>query len=193
MQPSNRIAFKEWSVVCFALAEGRQCLILRKGGIQETGGGFQLEHDEFWLFPTYEHQTADALAAEARPWLQQVERAKPDVGTVRIAHYAVVEDAIDIRDEIVLPSLVGLHIWSDRTIDERFHYKRHGLAALIVRVYGMDSAIELLNSPHFAGCRSWVELPYELPTAGLQPVLDDASFARHSAAIRVATSPIRLA
>ena len=39
-----KYAFKEWAVVCRALTEGKQALILRKGGIAETGGRFQLEH-----------------------------------------------------------------------------------------------------------------------------------------------------
>ena len=38
------IAFKEWAVICEALALGRQALILRKGGIAETGGAFRPEH-----------------------------------------------------------------------------------------------------------------------------------------------------
>ena len=49
-------AFKEWAVICRALAEGRQALILRKGGIAEAGGRFEVEHTRFWLFPTYTHQ-----------------------------------------------------------------------------------------------------------------------------------------
>jgi len=48
-----RHAFKEWAVICRALAEGRQALILRKGGIEETGGTFEVEHSRFWLYPTY--------------------------------------------------------------------------------------------------------------------------------------------
>ena len=35
-------AFKEWAVICRALAEGRQALILRKGGIAEAGGDFRV-------------------------------------------------------------------------------------------------------------------------------------------------------
>ncbi|HYV35699.1 MAG TPA: DUF1802 family protein, partial [Gemmataceae bacterium] len=41
-------AFKEWAAICKALAEGRQGLILRKGGIAEPGGDFQIEHTRFW-------------------------------------------------------------------------------------------------------------------------------------------------
>ena len=46
-------ALKEWAVICRALAEGRQSLLLRKGGIAEAGGAFQVEQPRFWLLPTY--------------------------------------------------------------------------------------------------------------------------------------------
>jgi len=193
MLPTNRIAFKEWAVICAALGEGRQSLILRKGGIDDGDRGFQVEHQEFWLFPTYEHEQADSLIDEARPLFEQVERERPSTGTIRIAHYVFVDDVIEIRDPIVLPSLVNLHVWSARTIDKRFRYKRDGLMGLIVRVYRTEIPIELPDSPHFAGCRSWVELPNGLSTRGVKPVLSDTVFSRQRAAIQVAASPIRLA
>ncbi|MFW6125399.1 MAG: DUF1802 family protein, partial [Pirellulales bacterium] len=67
-----RIALKEWAAVCRALEEGRQTLLLRKGGIHEEGGRFELAHHQFWLFPTYEHQRHDRLAADAGPLLDRV-------------------------------------------------------------------------------------------------------------------------
>ena len=59
------IAFKEWAVVCRALAEGRQALILRKGGIAETGGQFSPEHSRFWLYPTFAHEKPEGIKPEA--------------------------------------------------------------------------------------------------------------------------------
>ena len=44
MQSANRFAFKEWAVTCQALAAGRQSLLLRKGGIHERNGRFEVEH-----------------------------------------------------------------------------------------------------------------------------------------------------
>jgi hypothetical protein len=190
---ANHIAFKEWAVVCAALGEGRQSLILRKGGIHEGARGFQPAHNEFWFFPTYEHEHADELIADARPLLDQAERERPTTNIVRIAQYAVVEEVVEIRDPIVLPSLAGLHIWSARTVEKRFHYKRPGLFLIVTRVHRVGTPFEIPNSPHFAGCRSWVELPDDLPTGDLKPVLSDDEFRRRLAAIQVAGSPIRLA
>ena len=45
--------------MCKALEEGRQSLILRKGGIHEGREGFSFAHDEFVLFPTRFHAQGD--------------------------------------------------------------------------------------------------------------------------------------
>ena len=55
------IAFKEWAVTVRALAEGEQLLTLRKGGIREPGKHFALEHDRFFLYPTFDHQRNDLV------------------------------------------------------------------------------------------------------------------------------------
>ena len=61
MLAENNIAFKEWAVVCAALASGRQTIILPKGGIDEGREGFRVKHREFWLLPTRFHQDARAI------------------------------------------------------------------------------------------------------------------------------------
>jgi hypothetical protein len=47
------------------------------------------------------------------------------------------------------------------------------LFVLAVRVFALPEPIVLPESPHFAGCRSWVDFPQALPTARLRPVLPD--------------------
>lgn len=176
MQSANRFAFKEWAVVCAALARGRQSLIVRKGGIHEGRDGFRVEHREFWLFPTRFHQQPDEIVPDARPLLDQVAADQPPVGTIRISHYAAVAEVIRIEDESLLPRLTGLHVLSGETVHDRFHYRQPGLFVLPVRVYRREHAIELPDAKHFAGCRSWVDFPEAFPTAGLEPVLADAAF-----------------
>lgn len=189
MQGANRFALKEWAVVCQALAEGRQSLILRKGGIHEGRQGFQAAHREFWLLPTRFHQAADEIIPEARPLLARVQACEPPPGTVRLGLYCVVDEVVHIDDESALPHLAGRHIWSDRTVAERLHYRAPGLFALLVRVYALPEPLEMPDSPHLAGCRSWVDFPAELPTSGLTPVLDDAAAEREFARIRRALAP----
>ena len=55
------IAFKEWAVTVRALAEGEQLLTLRKGGIREPDKHFNVEHERFFLYPTFDHQRADLV------------------------------------------------------------------------------------------------------------------------------------
>jgi len=43
------IGFKGWSLVCDAMAQGTQSIILRKGGIAEGREGFSFWHREFFV------------------------------------------------------------------------------------------------------------------------------------------------
>src|SRR4051794_2640193 len=98
MQPSNRFAFKEWAVICQALAEGRQSLIIRKGGIHEGRAGFRVEHEEFWLFPTYLHQSEpETVVEEARPLLASAAESQSHDGSISIQLYAAVSDVFEVR------------------------------------------------------------------------------------------------
>jgi hypothetical protein len=191
--PANRFAFKEWAVVCAALDAGRQTIIVRKGGIHEGHDGFRVEHGEFWLFPTRFHQSADELTGDAGPQLAAAQADRPASGLIRLRNYAVVEHVFRIEDERSLPHLAGLTILSERTVSERFHYRGPGLFVLAVRVYRLPDPLDIHDSPHFAGCRSWVDLPDDVPTAGLAPVLDETDFRDRLARLRGALGPVRIA
>ena len=65
------IAFKEWAVTVRALAEGEQLLTLRKGGIREPDKHFALEHDRFFLYPTFDHQRTDLVRESHEPELRR--------------------------------------------------------------------------------------------------------------------------
>ncbi|MBS0265593.1 MAG: DUF1802 family protein [Planctomycetes bacterium] len=186
MLPENHIAFKEWAVVCAALGSGMQSLILRKGGIHEGRDGFRVAHAEFWLYPTYLHESAPALIAGCDSLLAQAEATRPDAGLLDLALYAVVHDVYEVRDEQRLAQLAGQHIWSAETVAQRFHYRTPGLFALAVEIRLRPVPYRIAESPDFSGCRSWVELPVALSTHGLQPVLPEVEFTRRRNAIRAA-------
>jgi hypothetical protein len=97
---------------------------------------------------------------------------------LRLAQYAVVTDVYHVLDEQRLSRLAGQHVWSPRTVGERFAYRRPGLFVLTVRVSVRREPHLIPDSPHFAGCRSWVELPLELATNDLTPALCDEEFDR---------------
>jgi hypothetical protein len=168
-------AFKEWAVICRALAEGRQSLILRKGGIAEPGVTFQPEHSRFWLFPTYLHQQAAGIKPEAAPLLQAAEAERPPQGVVRLTHFVDVPGVYEVRDLAAALILNHLHIWSEETVRARFAYRRPGLYVLPARVYRARQVHEVPDTATYAGCRTWVELDQELPDDG-DPVLGDEAF-----------------
>lgn len=181
-----RDAFKEWAVVCRALARGQQSLILRKGGIIEEGGEFKPDRLAFLLFPTYSHQSPDSVVPLARPWLLELEDEQPEAGTVVLRHYAEVTDVLRIHSLPAVLRLAGLHIWSDEVVEERFHRWREAIYALLVRVYELPQPAVLELREEYTGCKSWVELTEDVPTSGSRPVLSDTDFARQAAAVRSA-------
>jgi hypothetical protein len=173
MQLENHMAFKEWAVVCSALASGRQSLILRKGGIHEGRDGFRVAHREFWLFPTGFHQETDSISQDAQPLLKDVLTRQPPTDEIDVQNYVEVEEVIELHDESRLTNLSHFHILSDKTVQSRFHYKNPGLFVILVRVHQLTTHLTIPASPHFAGCRSWVDFPSALSTIALKPVLSD--------------------
>jgi hypothetical protein len=171
-----RHAFKEWAVVCRALGEGRQALILRKGGIDETGGDFRPEHTRFWLFPTFTHQQQAGIVPEAAPLLAHAEAERPPAGVVRLTYFAEVVGLYHLHNLAAALAVDGVHVWSEETVRARFAYRWPGLYLLAVRVYRATEPVDLPDTPGYAGCRTWVELERELPTEGAVPVLGDEAF-----------------
>src|ERR1700759_924156 len=76
------IALKEWAVTVRALAEGEQLLTLRKVGIREENKHFELEHEQFFLYPTFDHQRNDLVRESHHPELRRAleEGVWPDGG-----------------------------------------------------------------------------------------------------------------
>jgi hypothetical protein len=170
------VAFKEWAGVCEALVQGRQSIIVRKGGIREGPGPgvFVPEHAEFWLYPTGVHQAQQGLrlAELVRP----LQPAGPDE-SLPIRALVRVERVGYVRDEATLPALEEFHVFTEETIRKRFHYRAPGLWVLVARIWRREPAFTIMATPEQAGCKTWVTLDPALPTSGLVPVLDDAAWA----------------
>jgi hypothetical protein len=172
------IAFKEWAVVCRALAAGRQAVILRKGGIAEQGGQFRPEHDRFLLYPSFFHeQHRTGIKPELLPLLEATEAARPPAGVIPFTHFAEVAAVHHVTDLDRALALDPLHAWTADTVRQRFHYRTPGLFVLVVRVFELPNPADVVERPEYAGCKTWVELDAPIPTAGAVPVLDDAAFA----------------
>jgi hypothetical protein len=170
-------AFKEWAVICQALAEGKQAIILRKGGIAEEGGAFSALHTRFWLYPTYIHQQQGGIRPEAISLLQKAEADKPPAGTIHLNLWAEVTGIYRIRDLTPALLLAHLHFWTEETVRKRFAYREPGINVLAVRVYRAPAHHIIRETAHYQGCKSWVELDTPLSTDGSAPVLSDKDYA----------------
>lgn len=188
MHVEAEVALKEWAVVCAALQDGRQSLLLRKGGIREANAdrSFHVEHRAFVLLPTYFH-AQDAgrerdLVPEVHAELARLREPEGPAGQLRIALYAEVTATWELRELASLRALTGLHVLSEACVTERFHYRRPGLWVLHLRVHRLAEPVLLPERPGYAGCVSWVHL--DRPVRGeAEPVVGDVEHARREAAL----------
>ena len=171
------VAFKEWAGVCSELLTGSQSLILRKGGVAEVDGEFRPDHPAFWLYPTVVHQAEQGLRTPRKI-------PPTDSQVVSIEGLAVVEwtGRVDRLDQ--LEPLAPFHDWTEATIRQRFHYRRPGLWALVVRVYRRSEPWPLAVTEAQLGCKTWVPLDPAIPTDGVESVLPATTTTEHQLAIR---------
>lgn len=169
-------AFKEWAVVCEALGDGRQSIILRKGGIAEGRAGFAFQHGDFFLFPTWFHEQLTKTTLPAGATL-------PDHvdGEIEIRYAATLEWTRLVTRFDQVASLREFHILHDSVVQERFKYDDvEGVHVALVRVFRLDPPQRFPDEKRFGGCRSWIELP-DLDGCTLVSVLSDEEHARRQA------------
>jgi hypothetical protein len=184
-----RIAFKEWAVVVDALGRGEQIIILRKGGISEGRGGFQLEHNRFFLFPTLFHQQREAVQPAAQ---LRYDALAPKLSPASVP----IEFLVEVVEWKFLESceaalhLRGQHIWREEVIRERFDWGRSkSIYAMAVRVFRLPLPFELPMRADYGGCKSWVDLDAVISTDGAQPMLLDGEFNAKLERFRAALEP----
>lgn len=165
-------ALKEWAIVCKALEEGRQVLLLRKGGIMEYRQGFEIKHNKFLLFPTFEHQSKEYIQPDyidnldiiLQHHLTDPYHPTPNSGRNKLNLYAKVIDVKEVGDKSIIRKLEKYHIWNDRYVNLRMDYNpKKPISVLLLRVYKMNNPIEVDIIPEWAGCRSWVSIEFEFP------------------------------
>ena len=157
-EPGTLIAFKEWAAICRALASGRQDIILRKGGVAEPGGGFQIDQQRFLLMPTFLHQSAEQLIPDARDLLDGIDADRPPEGSVVLTHEAQVVRATRVESLDALPQFRSRHVWADAVVVERFHRWKDELHVLEVAVRCLAEPLVLPWHDDYSGCKSWVSL-----------------------------------
>jgi len=155
----NHVGFKEWQVVCEALASGRQTVILRKGGIHEGRAGFSFAHQAFHLFPTRFHAQGEFVREGEIEVLPEWQ-----VGDlVTITHRVEVTSAVTLTDWAEVEALFSQHIYTEKTVRDRFDWEGKGMASgsihvAHVKVIALEEPLVFAYEAKHGGCRSWVSL-----------------------------------
>jgi hypothetical protein len=190
------IAFKEWAVTVRALAEGEQLLTLRKGGIRESSKHFEIEHERFFLYPTFDHQRNNLVRESHHPELRRAleegvwadnepppkaliqDGGIPQPDRVRIRAWAEVHEHYEVNDPRLVDGLSPFHVWTPDYATKRLRWKpRHPLHVLVLRVYRIPRPVTVKVRADYTGCLSWLEIDRELPFEGT-PVIADEEFER---------------
>ena len=180
-----QLALKEWAVTVDALARGQQILLLRKGGIHETGKDFRVLHREFLLYPTYEHQRAELLKPAEQPALSQLLADRPPADTITFRHWARAEEILEVEAQERVADLSPHHIWTDEYAQSRLRWKPMlPLSILLLRVYRLAAPVAVPYLKEYGGCTSWVDLMPRIDLGPLEPALTDGEFAREVAAVK---------
>jgi hypothetical protein len=169
-------ALKEWAIAVDVLTQGETIVLLRKGGIRESGGKFAVEHDRVLLYPTYEHQKPELLkdgyADRVRPvpsgWHPQ---------QVEINALAQITHIFQVTAADRVAALQPFHIWNDRFVTERLKWKsKSPLYVLLLRVSRLADMRSIDYREEYGGCRSWIDLADQFALESAVPVLEDAQY-----------------
>lgn len=176
-------ALKEWSAAVHALLDGRQTVLLRKGGIHEKR--FAVAADEFLLFPTVAHSHAERVRPEHRDLLT-ASAADSTEEHVVIRSAAKVVAAVAVSRESGLSDIEHLHIWTAESVQaDRLDFRaRHQLTVLVVQAFPLTEPIRLAREPQYRGCASWVQLPANAHVG--EPVHDAAALDGIAGRVRAA-------
>lgn len=186
----NQTALKEWSAAIHAMLDGRQTVLLRKGGIHEKRFEVaarlkQQGAGEFLLFPTVAHSHAQRVRPEHRDLLAVAAAdSTEDALTIRAA--ADVVAAVPVERPEVIDEIADLHIWTAESVrSDRLDFRpKHRLTVLVVQVSPLVEPVTLVRTPDYGGCKSWVDLPMraatDAPVHSADHLSDIAARVRHS-------------
>jgi hypothetical protein len=183
------LALKEWGAAVHALLDGRQTVLLRKGGIHEKAFAVEGAGQPFLVFPTVAHSHAERVRPEHADLLGLgAADVAEDALTVRCGLEIV--GAVPVARPTELPAIADLHIWTDESVQaERVDFRpRHALQVLVVRAVELPDAITVPRLAAYGGCKSWVDLPIAWDGGSGRTVHSDDRLASDLARVRLAVA-----
>ena len=186
---TTTLALKEWAAVVHAILQGRQTVLLRKGGIHEKR--FEIPestaavHAPAVLFPTVAHSHAERVRAEHRDLLA-LGAADVREGSFMVRCGITLVDVIKVTRPDRLAQIEDTHIWTTASIlEDRVSFRpKVPLQALVVRAFALPRPVLLPRDEAHAGCKSWLDLPVPWDGASGGQARSDEELAAVAARVR---------
>ena len=173
------VALKEWATILEAMGKGEQLLLIRKGGLIEPGSGFEVVSPTFVFYPTFEHQAVNYLRDPFRRYFEDAAARRAPQGQVRVELVGQAVSSIQSQDPSIVERLGPFHIYNEAFLTQRLKWQPDlPLVIVVVRAFRLTAPAMLPVAPHYAGCKSWVELDAPVSLEGAAPVVGDAAFQR---------------
>jgi len=183
-----RRALKEWDVVVAALEQGRQAILVRKGGLEDPGRRLRVDTGWFWLYPTLFHARGVFLRPEYQSLLvpgmhrapRRLARDRPRPaghprpvapGHVSLRAVAQVVEALEAPSLDALRRLCDRTVWTEKYLALRYRWREEDRPlVLVLRIASLPEPVEVAELDEYGGCRSWLELRDPPDAAGAEPV-----------------------
>jgi len=189
---TTTLALKEWGAVAHALLDGRQTLLLRKGGIHEKVFTVGERAGGFVLFPTVAHSHAERVRPEHAELLEAGAADVDEEGGTFVVRCGMrVVEAVPVVRPEGLAEIADLHIWTAESVKaDRLDFRpRHALQALVVRAVELPEPVRLRRIDAYGGCTSWVDLPLAWDGVAGRPVHPGQRLHDDAGRVRQAVGP----
>lgn len=171
------------AVLVWALEEGKQLILIRKGGIGEE--------KQFLFYPRYEHSDEVNVRPEFREQMETHKRSPVGQGKVRVSSWAELDEVIKTKSPEEVQALDSYYIWPRWHFRKDFMVKRgftfeeweeEYYDIQILRVYMLSSPIvidDIKDREYICSCHiPYTTLPHDVSAEGSTPVLSDEKFLR---------------
>ncbi len=188
------ISYKDWSVTVRALAEGEQLIAIRNGAPDQPNGRTDLEHERFFLYPTFDFHRADLVRESQQPELERaleegvwadgepspVEMTReghlPQPDRIRVRAWAEVVQEWTVTDRKVLNELAPFHVWAPNYAERRLGWRRRDpLHVVLLRTHRIPRPVTVRVGAEYGEPGNWAQIARELPFEGT-PVLAEGEF-----------------
>lgn len=160
-------ALKEWQVINDAILEGKQSVLVRKGGILDSVYDFPPDKKEFYIFPTYEHQKKEYIKKEFHylfktDWKVSQHFNDGGFSYVKINLLCRMVECIQIKNIDELVSIYSQVIYTPEFLKTRFNYRpEEPLNIIRIIPQKLDKEFYVEYREDYRGCKSWIKLSEE--------------------------------